>query len=146
MADVNADGYLDIYVSRNGYSTEKTDRRNLLYINNQDLTFTESAIQYGLADVGFSTQAVFFDMDNDGDLDMYQVNQLADKKLLLQNKIPKSQFKTVFDPGFTTKTRGWGLGLSLSKRIIEDYHKGKIKVLKSVIGEGTTFQISLRQF
>ena len=93
MADVNADGYLDIYVSRNGNSALPEDRRNQLYINNQDLTFTESAQKYGLADVGFSTQAVFFDMDNDGDLDMYQVNQLADKKLLLLNKIPQEQFK-----------------------------------------------------
>lgn len=93
MADVNADGYLDIYVSRNGISDKLEDRRNQLYINNQDLTFTEAAIQYGLADVGFSTQAVFFDMDNDGDLDMYQVNQVADKKLLLINKIPQDQFK-----------------------------------------------------
>ena len=93
MADVNADGYLDIYVSRNGNSANPEDRRNQLYINNQDLTFTESALKYGLADVGFSTQAVFFDMDNDGDLDMYQVNQVADKKLLLINKIPRDQFK-----------------------------------------------------
>ncbi|MBT8376595.1 MAG: VCBS repeat-containing protein, partial [Bacteroidia bacterium] len=93
MADVNADGYLDIYVSRNGISPDPNERRNQLYINNQDLTFTESAIRYGLADVGFSTQAAFFDMDNDGDLDMYQVNQLADKKLLLINKIPRDQFK-----------------------------------------------------
>ena len=92
MADVNADGYLDIYVSRNGNSETPSDRRNQLYINNQDLTFTESAIKYGLADVGFSSQAVFFDMDNDGDLDMYQVNQLADKKLLLVDKIPKEQY------------------------------------------------------
>ena len=93
MADVNADGYLDIYVSRNGNSENPEDRRNQLYINNQDLTFTESAQKYGLADYGFSTQAVFFDMDNDGDLDMYQVNQVADKKLLLINKIPRDQFK-----------------------------------------------------
>ena len=93
MADVNADGYLDIYLSRNGLSSNPSERRNLLYINNQDLTFTEAAQKYGLADVGFSTQAVFFDMDNDGDLDMYQVNQLADKKLLLINKIPREQFK-----------------------------------------------------
>jgi two-component system, sporulation sensor kinase D len=57
--------------------------------------------------------------------------------------IPKALFNKIFDPGFTTKTRGWGLGLSLSKRIIEDYHKGKLKVLKSEIEKGTTFQISL---
>lgn len=56
--------------------------------------------------------------------------------------IPKSQFKRVFEPGFTTKKRGWGLGLSLSKRIVEEYHKGRIKVLHSEIDKGTTFQIS----
>ena len=93
MADVNADGYLDIYVSRNGNSLKLEDLRNQLYINNQDLTFTESAMTYGLGDVGYSTQAVFFDMDNDGDLDMYQVNQPLDKKLLLVNKVPAERYK-----------------------------------------------------
>ena len=57
------------------------------------------------------------------------------------NGILKSQFKKIFEPGFTTKKRGWGLGLSLTKRIVEDYHKGKIKVLNSEIGKGTTFQM-----
>ncbi|SDS24106.1 Repeat domain-containing protein [Formosa sp. Hel1_31_208] len=97
MVDINADGYLDIYVSRNGSSFNPEDRRNQLYINNQDLTFTESAIKYGLADIGFSTQAVFFDMDNDGDLDMYQLNQPPDKKLMLSREIPKSQYKFFLD-------------------------------------------------
>jgi hypothetical protein len=55
----------------------------------------------------------------------------------------KKLFKQIFNPGFTTKKRGWGLGLSLSKRIVEDYHKGKIIVQKSEIGKGTTFEISL---
>jgi two-component system, sporulation sensor kinase D len=58
--------------------------------------------------------------------------------------IPKSSFKKVFMPGYTTKKRGWGLGLSLAKRIIEEYHNGKIRVLKSVQGEGTTMAITLR--
>ncbi len=57
--------------------------------------------------------------------------------------IPKSDYKTIFNPGVTTKKRGWGLGLSLVKRIVEEYHKGKIKVLSSS-KEGTTMQISLR--
>lgn len=56
----------------------------------------------------------------------------------------KSEFKRIFNPGHTTKKRGWGLGLSLAKRIVEEYHKGKIKVLKSVPGEGTTMEISLK--
>lgn len=55
--------------------------------------------------------------------------------------IPKNQFKTVFEPGFTTKKRGWGLGLSLTKRIVKEYHKGSIKVLQSEIGKGTTMQV-----
>lgn len=59
--------------------------------------------------------------------------------------ISKKQFKTIFEPGFTTKKRGWGLGLSLTKRIVEEYHNGKIKVLNSEIGKGTTFQISLNK-
>lgn len=59
--------------------------------------------------------------------------------------IPKNQFKKVFEPGFTTKKRGWGLGLSLTKRIVEEYHKGKIKVLNSEIGRGTTMQISYKR-
>ncbi|RYF37912.1 MAG: HAMP domain-containing histidine kinase, partial [Chitinophagaceae bacterium] len=56
--------------------------------------------------------------------------------------IPKSQFKKIFEPGFTTKKRGWGLGLSLTKRIVEEYHKGRIKVLSSELGKGTVMQVS----
>jgi signal transduction histidine kinase len=59
--------------------------------------------------------------------------------------IPKSQHKAIFQPGFTTKSRGWGLGLSLSKRIIEQYHKGKIFVKTSDIGVGTTIRINLKK-
>lgn len=59
--------------------------------------------------------------------------------------IPKAQFRKVFEPGFTTKKRGWGLGLSLTRRIVEEYHKGKIKVLQSEIGKGTTMQASFKK-
>ncbi len=58
--------------------------------------------------------------------------------------ISKQNFNSIFQPGFTTKKRGWGLGLSLAKRIIEDYHNGKIKVLSSELEKGTTMQISLK--
>ncbi|MGE0566388.1 MAG: sensor histidine kinase [Bacteroidia bacterium] len=57
--------------------------------------------------------------------------------------IPKTKFKEVFKPGYTTKQRGWGLGLSLCKRIIENYHEGKLYVAESTIGSGTTFRIEL---
>ena len=59
--------------------------------------------------------------------------------------IPKNKFKTVFEPGYTSKKRGWGLGLSLTKRIVQDYHKGKIRVVNSEIGKGTTMQISFKK-
>ena len=59
--------------------------------------------------------------------------------------IPKSEFKTIFNPGYTSKKRGWGLGLSLAKRIIKEYHKGKIFVKSSVLGKGTTFRILLKK-
>ena len=59
--------------------------------------------------------------------------------------IAKNNWKRIFEPGFTTKTRGWGLGLSLSRRIVEDYHRGRIAVAKSEVGQGTTFRITLRR-
>lgn len=59
--------------------------------------------------------------------------------------IAKGNWKRIFEPGFTTKTRGWGLGLSLSRRIVEDYHHGKIFVAKSEVGHGTTFRITLKR-
>ena len=73
-----------------------------------------------------------------------------DKSVMIDVKdtgkgIPKSNWKRIFEPGFTTKTRGWGLGLSLSRRIVEDYHEGKIAVVDSEVGRGTTFRITLKR-
>ena len=59
--------------------------------------------------------------------------------------IAKNKFKTIFAPGYTSKKRGWGLGLSLTKRIVQEYHKGKIRVVHSEIGKGTTMQMSFRK-
>ena len=73
MADVNADGWLDIYVSRSG-NLQPENRQNLLYVNQQDGTFLEQAKEYGLNDPGYSVQAVFFDYDRDGDLDVFLIN------------------------------------------------------------------------
>ncbi|MCF8273827.1 MAG: HAMP domain-containing histidine kinase [Flavobacteriaceae bacterium] len=78
-----------------------------------------------------------------------EISELEDNiKLLISDTgkgIPKNKFNTIFEPGYTTKKRGWGLGLSLTKRIIEEFHNGKIKVLQSEIDKGTTFQISLKR-
>ena len=73
MADVNGDGWLDIYVCNSG-SVEGDDKENELFINNGNLTFTERGEEYGVADKGYSTHAVFFDYDKDGDLDLYVLN------------------------------------------------------------------------
>ena len=73
MVDINGDGKMDIYICRSADANGKM-RKNLLFINNGDLTFTEKAEEYGLADAGYSTQACFFDYDKDGDLDMFLIN------------------------------------------------------------------------
>ncbi|MEM8965304.1 MAG: VCBS repeat-containing protein [Bacteroidota bacterium] len=75
--DINNDGYLDIYVCKSGEQSERY-RRNQLFINNGQLGFTEQAAAYGLDDASFSNQAYFFDIDQDGDLDMYLLNHPVD--------------------------------------------------------------------
>ena len=59
--------------------------------------------------------------------------------------LPKNRFRSVFTPGYTTKERGWGLGLSLAKRIVEEYHDGRIYVKNSELGKGTTFRVELKK-
>lgn len=74
MVDINNDGWLDIYICRSGNLTDPETRKNQLFINNKDLTFSEKSDEYGLGDKSYSTQAYFFDADLDGDLDVYMVN------------------------------------------------------------------------
>ncbi|GHT88373.1 two-component sensor histidine kinase [Bacteroidia bacterium] len=87
-------------------------------------------------------------MDGQGEIKIHAFQK--GKKVIMDisdtgKGIPKSKFDAVFQPGYTTKKRGWGLGLSLVKRIIESYQKGKIYVYKSEAGKGTTFRIELNQ-
>ena len=85
-------------------------------------------------------------MQREGILTVQIENNAKKVKIMVSDTgkgMPKKLFKQIFNPGFTTKKRGWGLGLSLSKRIIKDYHKGKIMVQKSEIDKGTTFEVVL---
>lgn len=87
-------------------------------------------------------------MKGKGKLSISIENENHTVKILVSDSgkgIPKNQFKRIFEPGFTTKKRGWGLGLSLTKRIVEEYHKGKIKVLHSEVDKGTTIQITFKK-
>ena len=80
----------------------------------------------------------------------YEIDLLVEKEIIIDvtdtgKGITSININHVFKPGFTTKKRGWGLGLSLSKRIIEQYHKGKLFVKSSEVGKGTTFRIELKK-
>ncbi|RTE52222.1 RNA-binding protein [Arenibacter aquaticus] len=132
MADVNGDGFLDIYVCR---SAAKDDykRKNLLFINNGDLTFTEKAAEYGIDDSGYSTQGAFFDYDKDGDLDLFVVNHSSQEyssfrqisNNLKRQRNPayedrlyrndNGKFVNVSDSaGLVSNVLGFGLGIAVS--------------------------------
>ena len=132
MADVNGDGYLDIYVCKSA-ALNPERRRNQLFINNGDLTFTEMGKKYGVDDSGYSTQAAFFDYDNDGDLDLYILNHSTQEfaglgKISKHNKNRKNKaysdklmkndngkFIDVSDEvGLISNVLGFGLGIAIS--------------------------------
>jgi enediyne biosynthesis protein E4 len=125
MADVNNDGWLDIYVSRSGLHSFGKLRSNLLYINNGDNTFTERANEFGIAVSKGTNQAAFFDMDNDGDLDLYVMNRpykpdfgedydltdFPNSDDLFENRDGK--FVNISDKA-GIKNRAYGLGIGIS--------------------------------
>ena len=131
MADVNGDGKLDIYICRSADANPER-RKNLLFINNGNLTFTEEAEKYGLADEGYSTQAAFFDYDKDGDLDMFLINhslqQYAEPNInaaLRNQHLPAFAMKLYRNDnghftdvskqaGITSNVLTFGLGLAVS--------------------------------
>ena len=132
MVDINNDGKLDIYICRSA-DINPERRKNLLFINNGDLTFKESAAQYGLADNGYSTQAGFFDYDKDGDLDCFIINHslqkytagVQDNPELRNERNPdfatklyrndNNHFSNVSDSaGITSNVLTFGLGLAIS--------------------------------
>lgn len=100
MVDINNDGWLDIYICRSA-DTDPVRRRNLLFINNHDLTFIESAQQYGLAEDGYSTQASFFDYDKDGDLDMFVANHSLNQYAFAGAE--NANLRSVYNTAFASK-------------------------------------------
>ncbi len=125
MVDVNADGFLDIYVTVGGWKEEKSKRKNILYINQKNNTFKEQADFYGLADTGFSLMATFFDADNDNDLDMYVTNRpnkffLQEQTILKGKQLDKNPFR---DKLYINNNGSYQL---------QDYNKG----LKENLGYG----------
>ena len=87
-------------------------------------------------------------MKGKGSLNLRLLEKASEIEILISDTgsgIKKEVANKIFKPGFTTKNRGWGLGLSLAKRIIVDFHKGKISVLKTVLGKGTSFQVLLKK-
>lgn len=172
IVDINNDGFLDIYVCQvGGYKELKG--KNLLYINKGDLTFTEQAAIYGLDFTGFSTQAVFFDYDNDGDLDMYLLNHsvhtihsygssalrnqtdpTAGDKLFL-NRVEEGILKfedVTLNSGILSSHIGYGLGVSVSDinndgwldiYVANDFHEDDYLYINN--GDGT-FSESLESY
>ncbi|MGB0981623.1 MAG: VCBS repeat-containing protein [Winogradskyella sp.] len=129
MADINADGWLDIYVCKSGKGKAK-NRKNQLFVNNKNGTFTESAAQYGLNFDGYSTQASFFDFDKDGDLDMFLLNHNVSpintnnpekfktkENEFVGDKLYRNDFGKFTDiskeAGLINNALGFGLGVSI---------------------------------
>lgn len=130
VADINGDGWLDIYVCRSG-NLPPQKRKNLLYINNKDLTFTERAADFGLDDSGHTTMAAFFDMDHDGDLDAYLLNHNIKQfrnfdAAFLKNQVDPDAGDRLYEnrngvfyeitqqAGIKSNPLGYGLGLNIS--------------------------------
>tara|TARA_R110002111_G_scaffold18391_6_gene45272 strand:+ start:1138 stop:2187 length:1050 start_codon:yes stop_codon:yes gene_type:complete len=140
-----------VVVTKSSYEYLKLRSSKLI---NFEIIIPETEIQVNLNEQLFSwtienlVKNAIDAMKGKGDLKL-ELTQLENQVFInisdTGKGIPKSSFTKIFEPGYTTKKRGWGLGLSLAKRIVEDYHNGKIKVLTSELGKGTTIQIILKQ-
>jgi len=120
------------------FKSELPQKKILLPLNPQLFSWTlENLIKNGIDA-----------MKGKGSMTLHFIEEPQTVSLLISDTgsgIKKENFKKIFSPGFTSKKRGWGLGLSLAKRIITDYHKGKISVKTSELGKGTTFEIILKK-
>lgn len=127
--------------------TSKKINYNINLPANQEIMLPLNANLFGWVIENLCKNAIDA-MDGNGDIDIDI--SVEDAKIIIDvsdsgKGIPKSKYKAVFRPGFTSKKRGWGLGLSLAKRIIENYHNGRIFVKNSTLGHGSTFRITLKK-
>lgn len=135
MVDINGDGLLDIYVCKSMIK-DPAYRKNVLYINNGNLTFTERAAEYGLDDASYSSQAYFFDMDGDGDLDLYLLNHPA--KITEANNVSvmvnaQGEFETAFSDDLTY----------YSDRLYENVNGRYVDITKKAGIENEAFGLSV---
>lgn len=137
MVDINNDNLLDIYVCRAGWYEDPTQRSNLLYINNGDNSFIESAQQFGLADTSRSTQAAFFDYDGDGDLDAYVMNAPLQKKHKLNTKQVEAMIQNGTSPSDRLFRNDDGLFVDVSMEAgIQNYAYGLGLSISDLNGDG----------
>ncbi|MEI6050783.1 MAG: VCBS repeat-containing protein, partial [Bacteroidota bacterium] len=118
MADINGDGFLDIYVC-SSTDARPERRKNLLFINNRDLTFTESAVQYGIADTSYSVHSAFFDYDKDGDLDLFVLNHTLDRSVRTMDE-QKNKQNPVFEERLYKNTGGRFIDVSKESGMIRN--------------------------
>lgn len=138
MIDINEDGFLDIYVCKSGWMDIKPElRKNLLFVNQGDNTFKEQAGQYGLADGGFSVQAVYLDYDNDGDLDMYLSNHPTDFDIKKASNIRNNPPASVSDRLYQNNGNSTFTDVS-DKAGIKNYGHGLGPVTGDVNNDGFT--------
>lgn len=138
---------LEVLTRMTDYLSRRISTKVLIYIDKEeeDITAFINESLFGWVIENLIKNAVDA-MEGEGELRLH-IHRLEHKLWLdisdTGKGMTKSESRKIFNPGYTTKSRGWGLGLTLVKRIVEDYHGGKISVLSSVVGKGTTFRIEL---
>ena len=141
MVDINADGWLDIYICKSGWKLDNENvklRKNQLLINNQDMSFTDKAAEYGLDDSAHSTQASFFDYDQDGDLDLYLMNMPSNNLKQKLTYIEKEKIPYLFSDKLY-ENLGHGRFKDMTKKAgIENYAFGLGLVTSDINQDGWT--------
>jgi len=125
--------------SKVNFNTELSDKAMLVLMNDSLFSWVIENLTKNAVDAMEGVGSIIYRIEDKGKKVYIDISDTG-------KGLPKSRYKTIFNPGYTTKERGWGLGLSLVRRIIESYPGGKIYVKNSEIGKGTTFRIELRKY